>query len=301
MPVGAIIGAGALTAGASVYGASKNSKAINKATAAQTQSNNDSVALQRDIYGQNRAVLSPFVQRGNVAGETMNALLGLGGNDNPPAQPVNALASYWQGYNPDSSGSRFGMAETADQFGSGMGSFTPWTAGHEALSRPLQGIPSPAPNGAAAAGNAFDTFRNSTGYKFRLDEGMNALNSGYAGAGTLQSGAAMKAALKYGQDYASGEFGNYLGYLGNQQGVGMSAASATAGVGQGYANNITSLNQANANALGQSAVARANNMNGMITGIGTAFGNTVGAIGQMNKLPTTTGGYGGGWSPSGRN
>lgn len=105
--------------------------------------------------------------------------------------------------------------------------------------------------------SAFDNYRNSTGYQFRLNQGMNALNSGYAGVGAIKSGAAMKAATEYGQNFASGEFNNYLGALGNQQGVGLSAASAQAGVGQNYANNMTSINQNNAANQGNAGLVRA--------------------------------------------
>lgn len=290
MPVGAIIGAGALTAGGAVVASKSNSKAINKATAAQTQSNTESVALQRDIYGQNKAVLSPFVQRGNAAGEAMNALLGLTGtNDNVqqlPAQQPNALAQYAYGFE-GMDGPRGGY-RPYETMGGDRPTMPGPISGFGGGTFDMQGNPvtvgtqgQPAPNAAA---NAFDIFRNSTGYKFRLGQGMDAVNSGYAGRGVLQSGAAIKAINEYGQDFASGEFGNYLGYLGNQQGVGLSGASALAGVGQGYANNITSMNQNNANALGQIAVARANNNNALIQGIGSAVGNTVGVLGGMGKL-----------------
>lgn len=46
------------------------------------------------------------------------------------------------------------------------------------------------------------------GYQFRFNEGMNALNRSAAARGGLISGAAMKAATRYGQDMGSQEFGN---------------------------------------------------------------------------------------------
>lgn len=136
---------------------------------------------------------------------------------------------------------------------------------------------------AQAQNNAFDIFRNSTNYQFRLGEGMNALNSGLASSGILQSGAAMREAQRYGQDFASNEFGNYMAYLGNQQGVGLGGASALAGVGQGYANNITSLNMQNASNLGNAAIARANNSNALLGNIAGGIGNIVGS-GIFGKL-----------------
>lgn len=129
--------------------------------------------------------------------------------------------------------------------------------------------------GAANAGQAFNLFKNSTGYKFRLGEGMDAINSGYAGAGTLQSGAAMKAINRYGQDYASNEFGNYMSYLGNQQGVGLGAGSALAGVGQNYVNTIS---QNNNNAGTAVANAQLSRTNPLANAMGTIGGGLFGAF-----------------------
>lgn len=46
------------------------------------------------------------------------------------------------------------------------------------------------------------------GYNFRFEEGMKALDRKMAASGMSASGAAMKAATRYGQDYASNEFMN---------------------------------------------------------------------------------------------
>jgi len=118
---------------------------------------------------------------------------------------------------------------------------------------------------------AFDTYRKSTGYDFRLGEGMNALNSGYAGAGTIQSGAAMKDAVRYGQDFASNEFGNYMNALGNQQGVGVQAGGAAAGVGINSANSLAQINDARATGIGNAALSNAQNINSLIGTLGAGI------------------------------
>ena len=185
------LGAGAIGSAAISSGAS------GRASRAATQAADQSAAVQREIFGQNKQMLSPFVQTGNRAMGSVNALLGLGGN-------------------------------TAQQR------------------------------------KAFDTYRNSTGYQFRLGEGMNALNSGYAGAGTIQSGAAMRDAVEYGQNFASNEFGNYMGALGNQQGVGLQAGGAAAGVGVNTANSLGQIYQNRADTIGNAALANASNINSLI-------------------------------------
>lgn len=156
---------------------------------------------------------------------------------------------------------------------------------------------------------AFEQFRNSTGYQFRLGQGYDAVNANYAARGMLESGAAEKSLLEYGQNYASNEFANYLAALGNQQALGATAASSAAGIGanygnslanlntnfanaasginQNFANNVTGINNNLANAQGSyaqnvgnaysnQAIAQANNTNAMIGGIGNAVGNVAG-------------------------
>lgn len=269
----ALIGSAVIGAGASAIGASKNSKAIRKSQQAQTAANDQSIAIQRETYGQNKEILNPFVQRGNSAGDAYNALLGLGGSTPITAQPMQPQQAQ-RGYQGGFDGGERGMM--------GEGTFSGMQYGQpQAQPEFAQTAQAPQQNVLAQQRAAFDQFRDSTGFKFRMDEGTNALNSAYAGAGTLRSGAAANAFQKYGQDYASNEFGNYMGYLGNQQGIGLQAGSALAGVGQNFANNVTNLNSRQADNISNSAVARANNTNSMIGGIASSFGNALGAFGQM--------------------
>lgn len=127
-------------------------------------------------------------------------------------------------------------------------------------------------NGQPAQTQGFDTFRNSTGYQFQRDEGLNALDASAAARGALRSGAAMQSAQRYGTNLADQYFGNYMGYLANQQGVGLGAASAQAGVGNNYVSNVTANNQNAANATSNAALMRANNNNMMYGSIANSLG-----------------------------
>jgi len=124
--------------------------------------------------------------------------------------------------------------------------------------------------GQPAQTSAFDQFRNSTGYQFRQQEGMNALNAGYAGAGVLQSGAAMRGAQEYGQNFASNEYSNYMGLLDNQQRLGLSATLGQAGLGQSYVGNVTQNNNNASTDMANSALMRGQNnpFASMLGGIG---------------------------------
>ncbi len=147
-------------------------------------------------------------------------------------------------------------------------------------------IPSGTPSAAAPA-TAMENFANSAGMQFQLDQGADMINNRYAGLGTLQSGAAMKALQDYGQNTAlNNYFMPYMGLLGGQQSVGAGAASSIAGVGANFGNTAANINagmganiQSGANSASNSALlnGQANaNMWGSIGGaLGTAASSFV--------------------------
>ena len=71
-------------------------------------------------------------------------------------------------------------------------------------------------------------------YKFRFGEGMKALDRQAAARGGLISGGALKAAQRYGQDFASQEFGNAYNRLAGLAGVGQTATNAMGGAAGAY-------------------------------------------------------------------
>jgi hypothetical protein len=159
-------------------------------------------------------------------------------------------------------------------------------------------------NSAMNPGSLTD-FMNSTGYNFRMQEGQNALQTGYAAKGALQSGAAMKDLTRFGQDFASNEYGKYIGQLDNytrytdafanqergyktdqhnnylnlllgQQGVGLSAVNALSGANTSATNAIMANNNQGAAAASNAALARGNANAGMYAGIAGSVGNALG-------------------------
>ena len=284
------LGAAVIGAGASAASAASTNKQIKKASNQTSADNAASRALQEKIYNSNKGILSPYAQRGDAAGSTINALLGLGGSSAEPGSVD------WAGYvngNPDALANWNQIQGTqADTF-SDIGQFGQYHYGADGSRRDLSPYTATAQTTAdqtAAAQNAFANYRNSTGYQFRLDEGMKGLNAINAARGSLDSGAAVKSALTYGQNIGSAEFGNYLGYLGNQQGVGLSAGSALAGVGSNYANAATNINSANSANAWNAAQAKTQNNNALVGNLSSSFGLAAGALS----------GFGGG-SPYGGN
>ncbi len=213
---GAVAAAGAV--GGAVIGAKAQSKSARRAAATAQQTADKNNALQRETYAKNESALAPYMERGNVAGSNLNALLGLA--------PANDTAT------------------------------------------------------APAAESAFKSYLDSTGYKFQMDEGTDAINTNMAARGLLESGAALKSLQSYGQNTGKAFFKDYLGLLDNQQRLGLSGASALAGVSQNFAN-ATSANNNNAG----SAAANAQLISGQSTA--NMWSQIGGAVGQF------AGGFGG--------
>jgi hypothetical protein len=200
----------AILGGASILGGVMSSKAQKKAAKRAAQTSQDTAQLNdatlREFYGRNEAVLSPFQERGNQAGEAIASLSGL--------------------------------------------------------------------NGQPAYDNAFGNYRKSTGYDFRVGEGVRALS---AGAPVRNSGATAKALTQYGQNIGSQEYGNYINQLQGQQNIGFGAASAQAGVGQNAANSLVANNNTNSTNQANAALLRGNATAGMWNGIGGGLGTILGS------------------------
>lgn len=91
------------------------------------------------------------------------------------------------------------------------------------------------------------------GYQFRLSEGMKALERQAAARGGLISGGALKAAGRYGQDYASNEYQNAYNRALSQY----NTTAALAGVGQTATNQMVNAGQAMASNVGEAGAAAA--------------------------------------------
>lgn len=86
-------------------------------------------------------------------------------------------------------------------------------------------------NGPQSQNAGFDTWKNSTGYQFGLDQGSQAITGNAATQGLLNSGSTAKALDTYGQNYANTQYQNYLNPLQNLIGSGNQAAGTIGGAG----------------------------------------------------------------------
>jgi hypothetical protein len=265
---GAAIGAvGAI--GSAVVGNSGASKAA----AANTAAADRSAAVVERNYDLSAQALQPWQTGGLQAFNSVNSLLGLGGQQQQ--QQPNALSQFQTNRTAGMNTGQFNPAEGMARWASVL---NPQQQQFQSPTQQMQ----PGISSQHAASNAFDVFRNSTGYKFRLGEGERALNAGWAGSGTLKSGAAGKAFQEYGQNFASNEFANYLASLGNQQSLGLNAARAQAGVGGDAANSLAQIYTNQGQNLAAIAGAKAQNTGNAINQLGTILGGVFGGSGGNN-------------------
>ena len=146
--------------------------------------------------------------------------------------------------------------------------------GKKAVNRLGTGL---APGGEFATPFSQTNWMTDPGYQFRLSEGLKALDRTAAQRGGLVSGGALKAAERYGQDYASNEYQNAFNrYYQERQNM-MAPLQSLAGVGQ-----------TTAQQLGQSAGQYGTNVGNLLTGAGAA--QAAGTIGGANALTSALGG-----------
>lgn len=161
------------------------------------------------------------------------------------------------------------------------------------------------------------------GYQFRLSEGLKALDRQAAARGGLISGGALKAAQRYGQDYATGEYGaaynraltEYNAQV-QRAGTGYNRLAALAGVGQtsagqlagaagqtgagisnvlgAYGSNVGNLAMTNAANQGNALIAQGNIRASQYGTMGSALNTALNT--DWGKVGSTIGGFFGGGS-----
>ena len=248
---------------ASIGGALLSGRASKKAAKAQAAAAERDLAFQRETRDLARSDLAPWREGGEDAQAALDFELGLrsrptfGGSmptveafmdrSAPGGRPVmnlNSLVGGMAGLPQGSVGSNRGV----QRFRVNGQTFNTREEA-EAFAR-----------ANATGGLEYGGYTKTPGYDFRMQQGMDALESSAAARGGLYSGAAMRDALKFGQDYGSNEYSNFLARLSGRADTGMSAAAGQAGAAQTAASGVS-------NAL---------------AGIGNA--KAAGAIGQGNAL-----------------
>jgi hypothetical protein len=249
--------------------------AASDAADAQATAAANSTALQRDIFNKQVELQAPFRAGGLTAQNRLLTLLGL--------NPMDAATYGIENPNYEATGAAAGV-NTTDKY---------------TLPQGLSVDPKSADFGKYAKDFSMSDFEADPGYAFRLKEGLKSLDAQAASRGGLISGAALKAAGRYGQDYASNEYTNafnrYQVNRSNQlqplqalMGTGMTATNATSNAAGAYGTAAGNNALAAGNALASGAVGSANAWNSAIGGAAKAFNSS-----------TYGGGGGGGYQGGG--
>jgi hypothetical protein len=149
-------------------------------------------------------------------------------------------------------------------------------------------------NANTTGGTPYGGYTKTPGFDFRMKTGMDALQSSAAARGGLLSGAALRDSLKFGQDYGSNEYGNYLSRLGARADTGMSAATMSGAASQAAAGNISNAFGNIGNARSAGAIGQANALSGGIQNVLGAWNY------QSNLNRSQTGGATAPWFGGGR-
>lgn len=174
-----------------------------------------------------------------------------------------------------------------------------YEAGVNALPGYLAGIQ---PGGELVRGFTQADYQADPGYAFRLAEGQKALERTAAARAGLQSGSALRAAARYGQEMGSQEFSNAYQRFRDTQGLRRNALAGVVGYGPTSANAMTSSGQNYAAGAGPvisgqgettaNALLAAQRARGSAYGqVGSALGKYLGGGGY-----TGMGGYGEGYT-----
>lgn len=294
--------------GGAVAGSMIAGGAVNAANNMQARGFDAANQQARNALGAQVGVISPLTQRGNAAGDAINALLGVGGATYASPQATAQADDAWaanalstirgQVKKGEARRLRKALESTAGQSPSQQLAAARAVLGSRGVgilqsleaSRPLPGTqaggaPS-APANPQAQQDAFQRFRDSTGYQFNLNEGLNAVSQRFAGLGAMQSGAAMRALQRTGAGIADNTFGNYLGALTNQQQAGLVGAGMQSNAYGAFADrfgaNATRQAENSANAAVAQGAIKQNALGSIAQSLGGMFGSSYGGGGGGN-------------------
>lgn len=115
-----------------------------------------------------------------------------------------------------------------------------------------------------------DALQTSPGYQFRMQEGMNALETGAAARGGILSGGHIRGATRYAQNYASNEYNNRFNQLQAHAGGGQTAAANNQNAGNALSSTTSNALTNTANAQSNAAQQR-----------GSIYTNALGTVGGI--------------------
>ena len=313
-----------ISAGASLLGGLFGDDSASDAAAGQAQATREANDLQRYIYDNNVKLNQPAIDAGNLGRNKLLQLLGLGGTPGgAPAQSrdqlrQSLLAKYttpgamtptYEGVPPLSGRGSIILRRSPTGFTSGAPTIDE-TGLQAAIDAEMArgGVDSQSGDyGSLMKAFTGDDLQNEPGYQFGLQQGNQALDRKAAAGGGYFSGAALKAAQRFGQDYAGTKFGeafnrdtanktNTFNRLTGLINPGQTAANQVGTMGASYANQVGNNLTSNATAQGAAGIAGANAWQNAINGGVNAYQQYNAKNSLAENLFTDYGNRGMSWS-----
>lgn len=158
-------------------------------------------------------------------------------------------------------------------YGDATSNLTPTITAGNAAGTELSGLLGTGGNPSASQ-DAFTKYLNSTNYKFLLNQGEQGIQ--YANAPAFNSGATAKALDTYATGQAGNALSGYEALLTGQQGLGVTAGSALAGVGTNISQQQSASTNAAAAASGAASINNGNSWASALRGLSnqtSSYGN----------------------------
>ena len=287
-----------ITAGASLAGGALSGAGGQAAAKAQQQAANQTTALQKNIYMDQRGLAAPGYMTGGAASNKLAALFGIAPQDYQAAYggggggAVNGQSDQWSSYlaaNPDvmdywkSNDKLRQMYPNANDFASyHYANFGQQEGRQLPTSQPMQGAGG-AQQGGAMGGqsNPLADFYASPYAKLATtisDDQFNQVKGGLGAAGKSISGAAEGRYADIFRKNTYGAFGDYTNQLNSLAGMGQTNSSLASSAAGQYGANA-------GNSMMQAGNARANALTSAYQGYGQGLSAAAGSLGDMFKKP----------------
>lgn len=288
--------AAAVGAVGAVGGAAISANAAEDAANTQAGAAREANALAREQFYEVRNDLSPYRQMGSDATNRLSQLLGIAPPPTQGVPPLPTLDQAWaevdrrhrEVHGTDSPRGEIQQVHAQNEFEKLM---RDWE-----MQRAAAVDPSPAAEGQGnqlGYGSLLQNFtgedlENEPGYAFGLSEGNKALDRRLASGGNYFSGAALKGATRFAQDYASQKYGEAynrdaankdraFNFLTGAITSGQNAAAQTGSAGQTMSSQVGNNLMGAANVQGAAGIAGANAW-------GNAFNGVAGMASQQQMI-----------------
>ena len=250
----------------SVVGGLIGNSGAKKAAAAQERSAREQLDFSKEVYGDQVERFAPYAAGGGLANDAILSLLGLG---DAPMIGANALRVETVPGAPSQVTRMFmdGERERSNTFTGPPGPNT-YRVGDRTFSTMAEAQAYADAN--STPGTQWGGFQADPGFRFRQEQGNEALRALNAARGGGLSGRTLQDAMEFNSGLASQEYGNFFNRLAGQQGIGLQAAGLTANAGGAAVQNV-------GNALANIGDARASGAIGGANAINQGIGNALGA------------------------